>query len=154
MGMQGRCQCGKIQFTTPTEKPLNVYACHCTECRHQSSSAFGITAIFRYFELPESSSEFLGSYTRLTLKKRHMECLFCTNCGARILHRFRDFVPAPGEKPAPTAITNVKGGCLEGLDKEMMRKAIHIWTQHAIVDIPEGVEQWEREPPNPNPLKS
>lgn len=63
-------------------------------------------------------------------------------------------MPAPGEKPGPTAITNVKGGCLEALSKEMMRDVIHIWTQHAIVDIPEGMEQWEREPPNPNPLVS
>jgi hypothetical protein len=150
--MKGRCQCGKITFATPTERPIKLYACHCKECQHQSSSAHGITAIFPYFELPESSSELVGIYTRLTLKGRLMECLFCKNCGARILHRFRDAMPAPGEKPGPTATTNVKGGCLEALDKEMMRDVVHIWTQHAIVDIPEGVEQWEREPPNPNPL--
>lgn len=153
MGMNARCQCGQVKFTTPTDKPLRLNACHCTECRHQSSAAFGITAIFPYFELPESVSDLVGCYTRTTLTGRHMECLFCQNCGARLLHRFRDAVPAPGEKPGPTAITNVKGGCLEGLDKEMMREAIHIWTRHAIVDIPEGVEQWEEAPPKANPLE-
>lgn len=81
-----------------------------------------------------------------------MECLFCKHCGSRLLHRFRDAVPAPGEKPGPTATTNVKGGCLEGLDKEIMKGIVHIWTQHAIVDIPEGVESWPQAPPRPNPL--
>jgi hypothetical protein len=63
-------------------------------------------------------------------------------------------MPAPGEKPGPTATTNVKGGCLVGLDKEMMKGAVHIWTQHAIVDIPEGVVRYEREPPLANPLEA
>lgn len=42
---------------------------------------------------------------------------------------------------------SVKAGCLDGLSKTMMRKAIHIWTKSAVVDIPEGVEQYEEEPP-------
>lgn len=41
---------------------------------------------------------------------------------------------------------SVKAGCLEGLTREMMRSAAHIWCKEAIVDIPEGVEQWEEEP--------
>ncbi|OQE28553.1 hypothetical protein PENSTE_c003G07310 [Penicillium steckii] len=154
MGMKARCQCSKVEFTTSTDKPLALYACHCTECRHQSASAFGITAIFPYFELPESVSDLVGSYTRTTLKDRQMECLFCKNCGARLLHRFRHFVPAPGEKADPKATTNVKGGCLEDLDKDMMKDVIHIWTKHAIVDIPEGAQQWEADPGMPpNPLE-
>jgi hypothetical protein len=154
MGMKARCQCSKIQFTTSADKPLAIYACHCTECRHQSSSAFGITAVFPYFELPDSVSDLVGSYTRITIKGRHMECLFCKSCGARLLHRFRDYVPSPGEKPDPKATSNVKGGCLEDLDKELMSRIIHIWTKHAIVDIPEGAEQWEEAPGMaPNPLE-
>ena len=42
---------------------------------------------------------------------------------------------------------SVKAGCLEGLNREMMRKAVHIWTKSAVIDIPEGVEQYEEEPP-------
>lgn len=154
MGLKARCQCSKVQFTTSTDKPLAIYACHCTECRHQSSSAFGITAVFPFFELPDFASDLVGSYTRITLKGRHMECLFCKNCGARLLHRFRDTLPAPGEKPSPTTTYSVKGGCLEDLDKEMVKGAVHIWTKHAIVEIPEGAEQWEEGPDmSPNPLE-
>ncbi|KAJ5541741.1 hypothetical protein N7494_006817 [Penicillium frequentans] len=153
MGMKARCQCSKVQFTTPTDKPLALYACHCTECRHQSSAAFGITAIFPYFELPDSASDLIGRYTRITLKGRYMECLFCKNCGARLLHLIHDTAPVPGEKPKPTSTANVKGGCLEDLDKEMMKNAVHIWTKHAVVEIPEGAEKWDEAPPIVNPLK-
>lgn len=40
----------------------------------------------------------------------------------------------------------VKAGCLVGLNKMMMAKAIHIWCKEAVVDIPEGAERWEGEP--------
>ena len=41
----------------------------------------------------------------------------------------------------------VKGGCLEGIDGDVWTHATHIWTKSALVDIPEGVERWEGEPP-------
>ena len=41
---------------------------------------------------------------------------------------------------------SVKAGCLEGLSKEMMRDAEHIWCKEAVIDIPEGARQWEEEP--------
>jgi hypothetical protein len=43
---------------------------------------------------------------------------------------------------------SVKGGCLEGLTKEMLARATHIWTKRAIVAIPEGVKSYEEEPPD------
>lgn len=141
--MKGHCQCGKVQFTTPSDKPLKLIACHCTECRHQSSSAFGITATFPFFELPASVSDSVGSYVRKTLTGKYMECLFCKNCGSRLLHRLHETMPAHGDKPSPGSTVNVKGGCLEALDKDMMKGIIHIWTKHAIVDIPKDAEQWE-----------
>ena len=35
----------------------------------------------------------------------------------------------------------------------MMKGVVHIWTKHAIVEIPEGVESWEEAPPVANPLE-
>lgn len=42
---------------------------------------------------------------------------------------------------------SVKSGCLDGVKKEMMRSAVHIWTRSAIVDIPDDAEAYEGEPP-------
>lgn len=51
-GMEVRCQCHSVQFTTPTPKPLALYVCHCGQCRLQTGSAFGTSAIFPKFPLP------------------------------------------------------------------------------------------------------
>lgn len=36
--------------------------------------------------------------------------------------------------------------CVEGLTREMMDRAVHIWAKRAIVPIPEQAERWEEEP--------
>lgn len=36
--------------------------------------------------------------------------------------------------------------CVDGLTREMMDKAIHIWAKRAITPIPVGAERWEEEP--------
>lgn len=50
--MNASCQCGAIKFKTPLPKPLALYICHCDECRLQSGSAYGCSAIFPAFKLP------------------------------------------------------------------------------------------------------
>jgi hypothetical protein len=41
---------------------------------------------------------------------------------------------------------SIRGGSLQGLNKEMIAGAVHIWTEEAVIEIPEGVEQLEGEP--------
>jgi hypothetical protein len=61
-----------------------------------------------------------------------MRCYFCKICSRRFHKTFPD-----------NKTVNVRGGCLDGLTKEMMGKAVHIWTTRAVVDISEGVERCE-----------
>jgi len=145
--MDGHCQCGRINFTTPLPQPLGIYVCHCTECRHQASSAYGITCIFPAFDIPLPSPGAISVYSRPN-KTGVTQGVFCTNCGSRITHRH---ATAQGEPNSDTIA--VKGGCLDGLTKEMMRSAVHIWTRSAVVDIPEGVVAYEQSPP-PSPRNS
>ena len=143
--MEGRCQCGLIRFTTPAPAPLSLYICHCTECRHQSSSTYGMTAIFPYFEIQRFGPNpgAIGMYSRPNSTGR-TEGYFCTKCGSRLVHVAVE-VSNGEEKVA--GLLSVKAGCLERLNKAMMRTAVHIWTKSAVIDIPEGVEQYEEEPP-------
>ncbi|ROV99301.1 hypothetical protein VSDG_03966 [Cytospora chrysosperma] len=127
--MDASCQCGAVTFKTPLEKPLAVYICHCAECRRQTSSAFGTSAIFPRFPLPDA--ELLSVYTRPTTSGQTLYCYFCRRCGTRLIHT------TPNKN-----VVSVKGGCLEGLD---WGKAIHIWTKSAMIPIPEGAESYSEE---------
>ncbi|KAI0521555.1 glutathione-dependent formaldehyde-activating [Xylaria bambusicola] len=130
--MEARCQCGAVRFTTPLPKPLALYICHCAECRWQSSSAFGTSAIFPRFELPKT--DLLSCYTRPTHSGHTLYCYFCQRCGTRLIHT------TPGKN-----VVSVKGGCIDGLD---WGSATHIWTKSAMVPIPEGSEAHSTEPPD------
>lgn len=135
--MEARCQCGAVSFTVPGE-PVGFYVCHCTECRAQSSSAFGITVSFPNFELPRSTTDRLGVYVRPTDSGKTLRCLFCKTCGSRMLHL------TDGGRTI-----SVKGGALKDLGKGRLElaNAVHIWCKRALVPIPEGAEQYDEEPP-------
>jgi len=36
--------------------------------------------------------------------------------------------------------------CVEGLTREMMDGAVHIWVKRAIVPVPDAAEVWDEEP--------
>src|SRR5512143_2512869 len=101
----GSCQCGGIRYAVPKE-PLVVYVCHCTECRKQSSSAFGIsfTVARDTLRLLQGSPRY---WSRRTASGRTLECAFCPVCGSRLWH----------QSSGHPATRNIKGGSLnEPLD--------------------------------------
>ncbi|KAK1245640.1 hypothetical protein MKX07_004709 [Trichoderma sp. CBMAI-0711] len=128
-----RCQCGAVSFRAVLPKPLRVDICHCLECQKQSSSAFGVSAIFPVdgmLPFPESIRDRVGMWTRKTDSGNTLECYFCKMCGVRVLHR--GLLPDGTSQPTVT----VKGGCMEeGLD---LKDARHIYTRSARVPVPEG----------------
>lgn len=138
--MEGRCQCGQVHFVTPIPKPLHIYICHCTECRHQSSSTYGMTMTFPAFEIHPPSPNSIAIYSRPNPNGR-TDGYFCTMCGCRLLHR------AFSRMGEGAKTVSVKSGCLDGVTKEMMRSAVHIWTKSAVIDIPEDAKAYEEEPP-------
>ncbi|KAK3904749.1 centromere protein V [Staphylotrichum tortipilum] len=127
--MDASCQCGAVSFKTPTPKPLALYICHCHQCQRQTSSAFGTSAIFPRFPLPDA--ELLSCYKRPTSSGQTLFCYFCKQCGTRLIHT------TPGKN-----VVSVKGGCIEGLD---WSTAIHLWTKSAMVPIPEGSETYSED---------
>ena len=132
--MNAQCQCGNIKFRTPLPAPLKVYVCHCSECRHQSSSAFGISAIFPPFEIESPNQNAITVYIRSTASGKNLECLLCSRCGSRLIHKY-EWDPHT---------FSVKGGCLEGLS---LKDATHIWCKEAVIEIPPSAVAFEEEPP-------
>lgn len=134
--MNVSCQCGAIEFTTPTPAPIKLYHCHCIDCRKQSSSAFGTSAIFPFFKLPLDNPA-LSYFTRPCDSGSRQNAYFCKHCGNRIAHVY---VLDDGSDPE---VLTIKGGVIEGLNWE---GGTHIFVRSAVVPIPEGAAQWETEP--------
>ena len=82
----GGCQCGTIAYRL-TGPARMLYACHCTDCQKQSSSAFGMSLIVDrgIFELTRGA-EYLRSFDTRGDDGELKRCAFCSECGTRIYH--------------------------------------------------------------------
>nr|MBP6597220.1 GFA family protein [Arenimonas sp.] len=83
----GGCQCGAVRYRL-TCGPVALFVCHCTECRKQSASAFGIS-----FIVPREAVQMLQGqpalWSRSTDAGNTLDCAFCPTCGSRLWHQRR-----------------------------------------------------------------
>ncbi|KAM7202981.1 putative glutathione-dependent formaldehyde-activating enzyme protein [Naviculisporaceae sp. PSN 640] len=140
-----RCQCASIFVPLtdpPSENHIPLYICHCTQCRLQSSSLFGTSAIFParvIFPLSDALKSQLSVWTRPTKQGRSMDCYFCKTCGTRVMHRIRE---ADGVERETVTL---KGGCVvlgseeeikEGVSRVLdFSRATHLYAGQAVVDL-------------------
>lgn len=130
----GGCQCGAVRYEI-RGPAVDLYVCHCNECRRQSASAFGISMIVRPADLVLVCGT-PRTWTRAANVGGSLDCAFCPDCGSRLWH---------GDLAADRDIS-VKGGSLDRPPD--LSKAKHIWTSRKLagVIIPDGVETWPEEP--------
>ena len=133
----GGCQCGEIRYRLNCE-PIVVYACHCTDCQKQSSSAFGISVWVpvKAFRLTNGELKFWVTQSDSGNTK---QCAFCADCGSRVFHAAQD----------QPEIFSVKGGTLD--QAQLFRPAGHIWTSSGLPwAVPEAGEtmHFSKEPEN------
>ncbi|MEM0990768.1 MAG: GFA family protein [Pseudomonadota bacterium] len=131
--LRGGCQCAAVRYEISVE-PQALYVCHCTECRGQSGSAFGISV---YVE--RSAFKVVGetrNWTRPSDSGLPTHCHFCAVCGSRVWH----------DGPPDDPIVSVKGGTLD--TPPDLSEAVHVWTRSKLpgVIIPAGAEQHSAEP--------
>jgi len=115
--LTGGCQCGAVRYEIRAA-PITLYACHCTECQKQSSSAFGMS-----LSVPSSGFSITGGaprhWQRPSDSGRTVDCHFCDACGTRIYHS--------GSGKADWL--NVKPGTLD--DTGWLQPIGHLWTRSA-----------------------
>ncbi len=114
--LAGGCQCGQLRYTV-TKMPTTLYCCHCTECQGQSSSAFGMS--LRVVADGVTLEGDVGAFVRDKDTERAVECVFCPQCGSRILHRGR----------GADAGSSIKAGSLD--NKTWLQPVGHIWAASA-----------------------
>ncbi|MBF9033209.1 aldehyde-activating protein [Rhodobacterales bacterium HKCCE2091] len=102
--LTGGCQCGAVRYRI-TAAPVTCYTCHCSACRRQSGSAFGMS-----LQVPDGGVELDGPTARLSAtggSGRPATHTFCTGCGTRITHQIEGrpvIVVKPGTLDDPTWI--------------------------------------------------
>jgi hypothetical protein len=115
----GSCQCGNIRYEL-TAAPETLYACHCADCQKQSSSAFGMSLRMdpRYVNFVQGEQHLKTWITRgedNSVKR----CLFCPDCGTRIMHTSDN----------PDESVSIKAGSLD--DTGWLQPIAHIWLRSA-----------------------
>lgn len=134
--LTGSCQCRAVRYRC-TAVPRAIYACHCTECQRQSGSAFGTSMLVarEAFAFTQGAAR---SWVRTSDSGRKVNCLFCPDCGTRLVH-------LPQHSPG---LAIVRAGTLD--DTKLIRLAGHIWTasRQAWLEIPAGSIAYERQPPD------
>jgi hypothetical protein len=130
----GGCQCGAVRYELAGDA-LELYVCHCRECRKQSASAFGISVIVPHaaFRVTRGAPKL---WSRATDSGRTLECAFCPGCGSRLWHQRRGAADP----------ISVKDGSLD--DPVDLGSAVHIWTSRMLpgVLVPEGAARFPGEP--------
>ncbi len=131
----GGCQCGELRYES-AKKPIEIYVCHCRECRKQSASAFGISVIVPAggFRVTQGTPHF---WSRPADSGGVVRCAFCPTCGSRLWHQDA----AGAEKTL-----SIKGGSLD--EPPDIAASNHIWTSRKLpgVVIPDGARQSPEEP--------
>ncbi len=140
---EGGCQCGAVRYRV-TGAPLTFYACHCTECRMQSASAFGLSLWVKRSDFAIVSGT-PKIWSRRADSGNTLRCAFCPDCGSRLYHVASDELE----------IYSVKGGSLD--DPTGLTPVGHIWVRSKqpwvdLAGLPGGDLTFETEPPNFQPL--
>lgn len=130
----GGCQCGGIRYEI-TGAPGELYACHCLECRKLTASAFSMSLMVRVADLKITKGT-PQVWSRPTDSGKTLNCLFCPNCGSRVVHKTEGdegwLVVKPGSLDEPVDYST----------------AIHIWTKRKLpgFEIPEDAVAFPEEP--------
>ena len=132
---QGGCQCGFTRYRV-TSPPIEIAACHCSECQRQSGSAFGMSFIVPAATFELTAGE-LQSFLVTCDSGRIKTCSFCPRCGCRICHQTGNEI-------------SIKAGTFDNAVD--LQPTAHYWTgsKQTWVIIPAGISRWIDDGPSPS----
>lgn len=133
--LNGGCNCGAVRYSLKG-KVLGVAACHCTNCRKQSGSAYSVNMVVRASDM-QLDGELTTFADHETESGKPVSREFCATCGS----------PIRSVPEATPGIVVVKVGTLDA--PEPFAPKVHIWTRSALpwANIPTDAITFERGPP-------
>ena len=131
MTITGECFCGKVQYRV-NGKLRDARSCHCSRCRKAFSSQASAYALVESTEFEWLSGEtFLTSY----IGEKGFGFQFCKICGSNLCGIFNG------------KIHGVTLGCVNGDPDVELGMHIYVGSKAVWETIPEGVPQFQTEPP-------
>jgi hypothetical protein len=139
---EGQCQCGEVKYRV-IGTPVTLFACHCTDCQRQSSSAFGMALWVRNAKIKFLVGR-VKDWIRTLPSGRDMTCSFCPTCGVRLFHKLN----------GQTELMSIKPGTLN--DTRLLQPVGHIWmkSKQNWVQISPSSLQYSGNPENSEELIS
>lgn len=98
--LDGGCQCGEVRYRI-NGQPVRITVCHCSECKKQSGSAFGMSLTVREAEFAVMRGT-PRTWSRSSDSGNVVTGCFCGTCGTRLFHLI-----------AIAGLLNVKPGTLD-----------------------------------------
>jgi len=131
--VEGGCLCGSVRYTLSGELP-SAYACHCGECKKQTSSAFSMSMVVAEARLAVRGEP--KCHSRRAHSGAVKDCFFCPDCGTRLWNR----------SSASAAMVTLKVGTLD--DSAGIAPRGHLWVSRKQVGImlDPDVPQFETQP--------
>ncbi len=132
--LEGGCLCGKVRYTS-SSKPLTTVACHCTDCRKQSGTAFSIIIGISSDSLTISGDS-LRSFDDIGSSGKPIHRFFCNACGS----------PLYSQVEAAPDVVFLKAGSLDNTD--WVEVTAEIWCDSKVSwsQLEIGLKQFPRSP--------
>lgn len=137
--LTGGCGCGAVRYEI-AQAPMEVYACHCTDCQRFTSSAFSIGVVVPETAFHLTGKEAVAAPAYVAESGRVKSRRICPSCGTWVYGTPRQATQIPG------MVRIVRGGTLD--DTSWLRPTAHYWTRskQAWVLLPEADAQFETQP--------
>ena len=135
----GGCICGAARYEI-TQEPINVYACHCSDCQRATVSAFSIGVAVSGDAFRLTGKELLPAPGGTTATGRAKTRWVCPDCGICLCGGVKIGTEQPGYKRI------VRGGTLD--DTSWLKPTTHLYTRNKQpwVILPDDVTTYETIP--------
>ena len=137
--LTGGCICGAIRYEI-AQPPVDVYACHCTDCQRITSSAFSIGVVVSDDGFRLSGKQGRSVPGGVTQAGRTKSRWVCPDCGTWLFGN-----PRPGTH-LRGMIRVVRGGTLD--DTSWLKPTSHYWTRNkqAWITLPDDCTIFDTQP--------
>jgi hypothetical protein len=137
--LTGGCICGAVRYVI-AQAPIDVYACHCTDCQRITSSAFSIGVVVPDDGFKATGKPAITVAGGVTEGGRVKSRWVCPDCGTGLFGN-----PRPGMQ-FPGMFRVVRGGTLD--DTSWLKPTAHYWTRskQPWVALPEDATVFETQP--------